>query len=46
MLPFFTLVAVGGPYDRNATKGQTLCYVLILVFICAVAYFTSRKKKK
>jgi hypothetical protein len=46
MLTFCTLVAVGGPYDRNATPGQTFCYVLILVFVCAVAFFTSRKKKK
>jgi hypothetical protein len=46
MLPFSTYLAVGGFYDRDATKGQTICYVLILVFVCAVAYFASRQKKK
>jgi hypothetical protein len=39
-------IAVGGFYDRNATKGQVITYLVILLFVCVGAYLAMKGKIK
>ena len=40
------VIAVGGPYDRDATRGQVIAYLVILFFVCVVAFVTIKNKRK
>jgi len=41
-----TIIAVGGFYDHGATKGQVIAYLIILFFVCVVAFVTIKNKRK
>ena len=46
VIPFTFMLAVGGYYDRDASPGQVICYLVILLGVCVAAYLTRGGKSK
>jgi hypothetical protein len=46
VIAFTFMLAVGGYYDRDASQGQVICYLVILLAVCVVAYITRGDKSK
>jgi hypothetical protein len=40
------IFAVGGFYDRDASRGQVIAYLIILLFVCGVAFLAIKNKRK